>query len=530
MGSAARDRESGFTPRHPRCSMLAPLPAQVTPGFSMASAAQAPQTRKQKQAGLAHWMARVLKECHRVAQDFDADTVHDLRVALRRCRTISDEFQNLDPDPAWRKLKKASKKLFRTLGALRDNQVMQEWVEKLGGEDDALRQKLLDSLTAEEQRARSDVARALDHFDQKAWRKWSRTLPEHTRKVPREGLAFQHLALERWNDAHELHRRALRARSGVAWHRLRIGLKKFRYTVENFLPKRYDQWGEGLKRFQDLLGEVHDLDVLWAAVRKASAGGDASFRVRWKEAIENERRTRLAEYTSRTRGPDSLWLVWRGGLPEGKRVEAAAIAKLAAFASFRDPDVAHSQRVRGLALELFSGFQKAGLNSLFREARERRILDCAALLHDVGRSEKSSGHHKLSYRIIRDLPAPLGWTSEDMLWTALAARYHRGAEPRGTHQGFGALSPAEQQRIAWLAAVLRLADSLDGEHNGRVLHVKVETTREALLIRAQGYNEEMALTAEVAEKKHLLETLCGKPVILRPDEIQPEAASASLAS
>lgn len=496
----------------------------------MASAAQAPQTRKHQQAGLAFWMARVLKECHRVAQDFDADTVHDLRVAFRRCRTMADEFRKLDLDPAWCRMKKASKKLFRTLGTLRDNQVMQEWVKKLGAEDDALRQKLLASLMVEEHRARLGVERALERFDQKAWRKWSRILPERTRRVPREGLAFQHLAVERWNDAHELHRRALRARSGVAWHRLRIGLKRFRYTVENFLPKRYEQWGEGLKHFQDLLGEVHDLDVLRAAVRRANAGGDPLLQIRWKEAIDAERARRLAEYQSRTSGPDSLWQVWRAGFPEGKRLDAAAIAKLTAFASFLDPDVAHSQRVRVLALELFDGFKTVALNSLFREARERRILDCAALLHDVGRSEKSSGHHKVSYRIIRDLPPPIGWTNEDLLWTALVARYHRGGEPRGTHQGFGALSPAEQQRIAWLAAVLRLADSLDGEHNGRVLHVRVEATREALLIRAQGYNDEMALTAEVAEKKHLLETLCGRPVILRPDEIQPESAYASLAS
>jgi hypothetical protein len=69
---------------------------------------------------------------------------------------------------------------------------------------------------------------------------------------------------------------------------------------------------------------------------------------------------------------------------------------------------------------------------------------------------------------------------------------------------------------------MRLADSLDGEHNGRVLHVSVQTTREAIHIRAQGYSEEMALTAEVAEKKHLLETLCARPVIIRSAEIQPE--------
>ena len=53
----------------------------------------------------------------------------------------------------------------------------------------------------------------------------------------RQGSAlFKHLALERWTEARELHNRALRNRSQVAFHSLRIGIKRFRYIVENFLP------------------------------------------------------------------------------------------------------------------------------------------------------------------------------------------------------------------------------------------------------------------------------------------------------
>ena len=49
---------------------------------------------------------------------------------------------------------------------------------------------------------------------------------------------FKHLALERWTAARELHSRALHNRSQVAFHSLRIGIKRFRYIVENFLPGR----------------------------------------------------------------------------------------------------------------------------------------------------------------------------------------------------------------------------------------------------------------------------------------------------
>ena len=488
----------------------------------MAFSPQTSKTAKPPRAGLAFWMARVLRECDRAEGDFDPKAVHDLRVALRRCRTIASGLSELDSDRNWPKMRKSCRKLFRSLGALRDSQVMKEWVEKLALEDDTLERNLLETFTAEEERAKSDAKRALEQFDRKAWQRWLRTLPERMRRVPRDGLAFQHMALERWTEANELHRRALRTRSRIGWHRLRIGLKRFRYTVENFLPKLHADWGADLKQVQDLLGEVHDLDMLRVTVRKAGAGSDGGILNRWVEAIESARRTRLDGYKSLTTGTDPLWERWRTGLPDGKKLEAAEMAKLAAWGSFLDRDFAHSERVRNLALELFDGLQRVGLNGLFREAGQRRILECAALLHDVGRAERNSGHHKASYRMIRDLVPPIDWSAEDMHRSALVARYHRGAEPRDTHEGYSALSPAEQEKVAWLAAVLRLADSLDGEHNGRVLSLKVEMTREALVVRAQGYDEEMTLTAEVSQKKHLLETLCGRPVILRPAEIREE--------
>ena len=76
--------------------------------------------RKTKATGLRYWMASVLEECDQVSADFAADPVHDLRVALRRCRSMADGMMAMDPDPAWKNMKKAGKRLFQRLGALRE--------------------------------------------------------------------------------------------------------------------------------------------------------------------------------------------------------------------------------------------------------------------------------------------------------------------------------------------------------------------------------------------------------------------------
>jgi len=413
---------------------------------------------------------------------------------------------------------------------LRDVQVMLEWVQKLDPNDDPLKPRIREILSQEQEASKSDAATALGEFDVRRWRKWSRELSEKSRRIPAGSLVFEHLALERWIEAREMHRRAIRSRSRIGWHRVRIALKRFRYTLENFLPRHYAEWSEELKSVQELLGAVHDLDVLRTKLRRIAASSGENAIARWLDWIDAARAEKLAQYRAKTSGRNSLWNVWRTGLPEGERLEAAALSTLVSWASYRDPDVEHSRRVSRLALELYDGFRNAQLNRTFREPRSRRILEAAALLHDVGCAKQDSGHHKASYRMIRKLSPPLGWTSDDLLLTALVARYHRGAEPSAEHEGYSSLMPEEREGVAWLAATIRLADGLDADHKGRVSHAAVETSRPALIVRAEGYLHDVESASALAEKKHLLETLCNTPVIVQPAREFAAAAVAGLAS
>lgn len=460
-------------------------------------------------------MQRVLREARLTARDPSSDSVHDLRVALRRCRSLAAGLASVDADTSWNAMRRASRKLFRRLGELRDLQVLQEWVNRLTDESDPVRQSLTEVFSAREPELKDQVAKSLHSFDRQQWAVWSRSLPERARRLIPDGLVAQHLALEQWEAARALHRRALRNRNPASWHVLRIGIKRFRYNVENFMPARHAEWGEDLKRIQDLLGEVHDLDVLAGVLPEAGPVLDEAAGARWRAAIDRERTARLDEYRVRMGGRKSLWNVWRAGLPEGERLEAAALAKLTLWASGLDPDTAHSRQVARLALELFDALAAAGFNGTLSLPRARVLLQAAALLHNTGRSETTKGHHKAAYRLISALDPPLGWSRDEVERMAIVARYHCGTEPCDKHKAYAALTPEAQSAVRTLAGVLRIADALDESHSGAVRRVEVRCNPEYLLIRAAGWDESEQNAAIIGGRKHLLESALARPIIVR---------------
>ncbi len=273
-------------------------------------------------------MDRVLDCADRVRDGWEADDVHDLRVALRRCRTIADALREVNPGPGWHRLKRTSRDLFHRLGALRDTQVLNRKAKKLAPAADPVRKRLLRLFSRMENQNRQSAEKALDDFDRKAWKKLTRKLISKSRFFPTNSVVYQRLALARLNEAVELYQQARRRRSSVAWHRLRIGLKDFRYLVENFLPQRYELWADDLKRMQDLLGEVHDLDVLRQQVRRNTRQLHPALVTEWIERIERERKGHLQQFLAQTTGPESVWLAWRAGFHWGHVLAASTTSSL----------------------------------------------------------------------------------------------------------------------------------------------------------------------------------------------------------
>jgi len=478
----------------------------------MSTPAIAPAKRVPKEHGLAYWMARVLEECDRVGVELAADPVHDLRVALRRCRSMADGLMTIDPDPSWKQMKKVGKRLFSSLGELRDIQVMQEWVGKLGSPDDPETVALLQLLAGRETENKKHAAQALREFDRKQWKKWSTSLPRRAGKVRTGSLIFKHLALERWTEAHNLHSRALRNRSQKAWHSLRIGLKRLRYIVENFLPQQHETWMSDLKQLQDVLGEVHDLDVLWAAALQVKAFPSPEARERWHARIQEERNKRIQKYRDKMVGKNSLWPVWRADLPAGDQIAEGAVRRLQLWGSFLDPDPTHSSHVANLALQIYDALpnMKPGM------ASQREVLRLAALLHEIGLSRRKKGHQKIARRLVQKLQPPLGWSAAKLHLVGVVARYHRGALPRTGQKTLRGLNADQRESAATLAGVLRLANAFDADHSGRIKRVEVQQNNGCLSIAAQGYNSRDRMAESIAAARHLLETIYHRPILVKP--------------
>ncbi|HLH09276.1 MAG TPA: CHAD domain-containing protein [Terriglobales bacterium] len=481
------------------------MPAEAVP-------AAAPE-KKDRKSGLSYWMHEVLKESKKARAEFAADPVHDLRVAIRRCRSLAEGFQSVDPNPDWKKMRRVGKEVFAALGTLRDVQVLIEWVEKLGSAGDPATQRLLAHCRQQEQINKTHAAEVLAGFDAKQWQAWAISLPKRTARLKPGSEVFQEMALERWAAARELHRTALRSRSKVALHRLRIGFKKLRYLVENFLPSFHDRWGTDLKELQDLLGEVHDLDVLWETAIRIRAFATSDERVHWQKKISETRDILVQRYRAKMVGPGSLWEVWRAQLPQGAQLDHAILTRLRLWSSFRDPDFQHSKRVTTLATQLYDGLAQAGALDANGD-RSRTLLKAAALMHDVGRFKGEQSHHKSSGRMIQRLKPPFGWTADDLSVVSATARFHRGSLP-GSQKRFQALSDEVRATVRRLAGILRLADALDPQHDGQVRRLQVRRYGEYVIVYAEGFQPHTKNAERMAAARYLLEETCGMPVLVR---------------
>jgi exopolyphosphatase/guanosine-5'-triphosphate,3'-diphosphate pyrophosphatase len=172
-------------------------------------------------------------------------------------------------------------------------------------------------------------------------------------------------------------------------------------------------------------------------------------------------------------------------------------------------DEPHSLHVARLALSLFDG-----LSAPFNlKKSDRKLLEAAALLHDVGYFIAYSSHHKHSYHLIRHAEL-FGFSPGERELIAQIARYHRKAMPKRKHETFQALSEADRQRVERLGGILRLADGLDRRRCSAVRSVSCAFGGTLFTVRLEGAEDMSVEIFGATAKKDLLEKAFGVRVVL----------------
>lgn len=294
-------------------------------------------------------LGRALRSHKRAQRKLKPDPVHDFRVALRRCRSLAEGLHAVDPDPVWARLRKASKRQHRALSDLRDIQVLTNWLKPLRLTGGPVGDALASYFKKKERRAEREARSSLKAFPRKKWKRWLRRLPAGTELIRVNRRRLAQLLLEQVSHIIALHERWTKQPAAETWHDLRVGVKRFRYMIESFLPEKSEAWGEELQGAQDLLGEGHDLDVLHDLIvklaRKKSLPKSAvSQSLRHVDTAAEERRNKYVSLVAPTRQPNERPTAEHGGQSNSQTVWECWRTELESMASINRRGGAGSSR------------------------------------------------------------------------------------------------------------------------------------------------------------------------------------------
>ena len=160
-------------------------------------------------------------------------------------------------------------------------------------------------------------------------------------------------------------------------------------------------------------------------------------------------------------------LVRRG--PAAQRDDRSGAAWAIALGRRFGFDERHAVQVGALAVTLFEDL--ADLHQLPLSAR--RVLEAAAVLHDIGNAVSFHKHHKHTFYLVANADMP-GFADRERQLVATVARFHRRSTPARRRADLSHLAPGEITLVRKLAALLRIANALDASHQQMVRSLRAE--------------------------------------------------------
>lgn len=285
-------------------------------------------------------------------------------------------------------------------------------------------------------------------------------------------------------------------------HATRIAAKKLRYTLEVYAPVyrlNLQKPISRVKAIQEILGDLHDCDVWIDTITSLLLRERSHLRSDNEEKRPDTRtlsslklflakreKERMALYRHFVRYWASLkrtrlWDTIRSTLNSGRKIrfrprEPVPDPELRAMVEKISGEYVegqkHSLLVTKLSLMLFDSLMP--VHNL--TSRDRMLLECAGMLHDIGWKFGQKNHNKRgALMIFADERLPLDMTERGMV--ALLTLAHRGHVTVESHSFYSLLTSAEQKTLLLLASILRIADGLDYLHLGTVqeIHCVIDT-------------------------------------------------------
>jgi exopolyphosphatase/guanosine-5'-triphosphate,3'-diphosphate pyrophosphatase len=175
-------------------------------------------------------------------------------------------------------------------------------------------------------------------------------------------------------------------------------------------------------------------------------------------------------------------------------------------------DLEHPEHVARLSLEIYDGLSDAGLAP--GDAEERELLWAACILHDIGTAVDYDDHHKHSRYLILNGGLP-GFSPREVELIALTARYHRKGEPDASELG-PLKRKRDDERLALLSGIIRLAEQLERSRDGSVAEVHVSAPDGKVLLEADVTTDVSVAIWSARRNADLLERAIDRPLEIAP--------------
>jgi exopolyphosphatase / guanosine-5'-triphosphate,3'-diphosphate pyrophosphatase len=195
----------------------------------------------------------------------------------------------------------------------------------------------------------------------------------------------------------------------------------------------------------------------------------------------------IAQELSRAPRPQRREQVWESALHLGRKYQF---------------DEEHALLTAKLAAQLFT--QSASLHDL--DESNLLLLEVGALLHDIGHFINTIDHDRHGHYLLK-VNHLIGLSEREQEIVANLVRYHRSKAPSLDDDSFKSLPSKDRLTALKLSALLRLADSMDVSHTGRIPKVTLKEGRNGWQLKLS--NDLMLEKWTIEKRKALFQSVFG---------------------